>query len=91
MQPKIAAITAVCTLVVGGGGLIVSLMLGVFLFDDFDAYGEIPVPGSGSLHLPEGEVTVNFHTAVTGSSDGGFPVPPLRLSIGGRTACPTPV
>lgn len=79
-----------CTLVVGGGGLILSLLLGVFLFDDFDAYGEVPVPGSGSIHLPAGEVTINFHTAVTGSSGGGFPVPPLRIRIAGQDGLPDP-
>lgn len=91
LGPKIAAIVAVCTLVVGGGGLIVSLLLDAFVFDDFDAYGEVPVPGSGSLHLPAGEVTINFHTAVTGSSGGGFPVPPLRISMAGHHRLPDPV
>jgi hypothetical protein len=91
LGPKIAAIVAVCTLVVGGGGLIVSLLLGALVFDDFDAYGEVPVPGSGSLHLPAGEVTINFHTAVTGSSGGGFPVPPLRISMAGHDGLPDPV
>lgn len=91
LGPRIAAIAAVCLLVVGGGGLIVSLVLSALVFDDFDAYGEVPIPGSGSVELPAGEVTVNFHTAVTGTSGGGFPVPPLRISIAGRNGLPDPV
>ncbi len=43
-----------------------SLMLNAFVFDGYDAYGEVPIPGSSSLHLPDGEVTVSFHTVISG-------------------------
>ena len=49
-------------MVVAVPGFIVMLVLNAFFLDDYDAYGEVPIPGSGSVHLPRGEVTVNFHT-----------------------------
>src|SRR5690242_18028456 len=79
--PKIAVVAAVMALIAGVAGLIVTLVLSAVVFDDFDAYGEIPVPGSGRVQLPAGEVTVNFHTSVTGGIDGGFPMPPLEIGI----------
>jgi hypothetical protein len=78
---RIILVSAVLTLVVGVAGLIASLVLNAFVLDKFDAYGEVPIPGSTSLHLPAGEVTASFHTAVTGSSGGGLPIPNLGLSI----------
>jgi len=71
----------VLTLVVGGVGLIVTLILNAFVLDKYDAYGEVPVPGSASLQLPAGEATVSFHTMVTGSPSSGFPIPDLKFSI----------
>lgn len=83
-------IGAAAMLIVGVVGLIVTLALSAFVNDDFDAYGEIPVPGAGRVALPAGEVTVNFHTAVPGGIDGGFPVPPLKISIGAPDGVPDP-
>jgi hypothetical protein len=68
-------------LVVGGVGLVASLILNAFVLDKYDAYGEVPIPGSTSLHLPAGEVTVSFHTMVTGSPSSGFPIPDLKFSM----------
>jgi hypothetical protein len=79
--PRIAIVSAVVALVVGGVGLVGMLMLNAFVLDEYDAYGEVPVPGSSSLHLPAGEVTVSFHTMVTGSPSSGFPIPDLKFSI----------
>ena len=89
--PRIATIGAILTLVVGLFGFIIAIVLNVFVFDEFDAYGEVPIPGSGNLELPAGEVTISFHTAVTGGVDGGFPVPPLQLGIRPRGGGPEPV
>ena len=56
-------------------------MLNAFFLDHYDAYGEVPIPGSASLHLPQGEVTISFHTVVMGGPNGGgLPVP--QLSVG---------
>lgn len=80
--PKIFIIAAVVTLVVAAVGFIVTVMLNAFVFDKYDAYGEVPIPGSSSLHLPAGEATVSFHTVTVGnSSGGGMPVPQLGLTI----------
>jgi hypothetical protein len=72
---------AILTLVVGGVGLIATLLLNAFVLDAYDAFGEVPVPGSTSLHLPAGEMIVSFHTVTTGQPSSGFPVPDLSLSI----------
>src|SRR5689334_21801022 len=79
--PRLAVFSAVLTLVIGGVGLIATLILNAFVLDEYDAYGEVPIPGSTSLQLPAGEVTVSFHTMVTGSPSSGFPIPDLNFSI----------
>lgn len=62
-------------------GFVVAIVLNTFFLDDYNAYGEVPIPGSSSLHLPQGEVTVSLHTIVIGSPNGGLPVPPLGVTI----------
>jgi hypothetical protein len=57
---RIALIMSIVTLVVGVVGLIAIPVLNAFVTDKYNAYGEVPVPGSGSLRLPAGEVTVSF-------------------------------
>ena len=53
-------------------------MLNVFVLDDYDAYGELPIPGTATLHLPAGDATVSFHSQIIGStSGGGLPIPDL--------------
>src|ERR1700756_4414713 len=73
--------TAILAMVVAVVGFIVALVLNTFFLDKYDAYGEVPVPGSGSLYLPAGEVTVSFHTVVIGGGNGGLPVPSLGVTI----------
>jgi hypothetical protein len=73
---------SVLTLVVSIVGFIVTMVLNAFVLDDYDAYGEVPIPGSSSVHLPAGQVSVSFHTQVIGSpSGGGLPVPDLRMQL----------
>src|ERR1700743_3642529 len=63
-------------------GFIITLVLTPFFHDDYDAYGKVPVPGSASLHLPAGEVTISLHTVIIGGPNGGgLPVPPLGVTI----------
>jgi hypothetical protein len=89
--PRIFILASVLTLVVAAVGFIVTVVLNAFVFDNYDAYGEVPVPGSSSLHLPAGEATVSFHTQTVGSpSRGGLPVPPLGLTIGPQEGIPQP-
>jgi Short C-terminal domain len=72
-------------------GLVASIILNAFVLDEYNAYGEVPVPGSRTLHLPAGEVTVSFHTAITGStSGGGLPIPDLKMGIDPPPGVPDP-
>ena len=89
--PRIFILASVLTLVVAVVGFIVTLVLNAFVLDKYDAYGEVPIPGSSSLHLPAGEATVSFHTQTIGSpSGGGLPVPPLGLTIVPPEGIPKP-
>ena len=78
---KISLAAAIAVMIVSVGGFIVALVLNTFL-DKYNTYGEVPIPGSGSLHLPAGEVTISLHTMVIGSPNGGgLPVPPLGVTV----------
>lgn len=80
--PKISLALSVVAMVVGAIGFIVLPMLNAFVLDKFDAYGEVPIPGSASLHLPAGKLSVSFHTTViSGPRGGGLPVPKLGIDI----------
>lgn len=69
-------------MVVGVVGFVGALALNVFVLDRYNAYGEVPIPGTGTIRLPAGEVTVSLHTRVISSpSGGGLPVPPLSLRL----------
>lgn len=88
--PRIAVIVAILTLVAAIIGFVAVMILNAFVFDKYNAYGEVPIPGSSSLHLPAGEVTVSFHTVVTGSPNSGFPIPELGLGIEPPAGVPEP-
>ncbi|MCV7281380.1 SHOCT domain-containing protein [Mycolicibacterium flavescens] len=78
---RVAVTVAVITLVLSTVGFVLTLVLSAFVFDEFDAYGEVPIPGTGTVELPAGEVTVSFHTVVTGQPTSGFPIPQISVSI----------
>jgi Short C-terminal domain len=78
---RILRAVSILLMVVAVPGFIVMLVLNAFFLDDYDAYGEVSIPGSGSVHLPRGEVTMSFHTVVVGSPNGGLPVPPLGITF----------
>ncbi|MET0704247.1 MAG: SHOCT domain-containing protein [Mycobacterium sp.] len=80
--PRILLTVAIVTMVVSVVGFVVALILNAFFLDKYNAYGEVPIPGSASLHLPAGEATISFHTQIIGTtSGGGLPVPDLRMNI----------
>lgn len=79
--PRVAVVVSVLTLVVSVAGFIVSLVLNAFVLDDFDAYGEVPIPGAENIELPAGEVTVSFRTLTTGQPTSGFPIPAISVNI----------
>ncbi|MCV7346320.1 SHOCT domain-containing protein [Mycolicibacterium rhodesiae] len=78
---RILMTSGILMMVVGAVGFFVVMMLNAFVLDEFDAYGEVPVPGSGQVQLPAGQAQISFHTSVTGSPSSGFPLPTLRLNI----------
>lgn len=88
---KISLALAILAMIVGGIGFIVLPMLNAFVMDKYNAYGEVPIPGSASLHLPAGKVTVSFHTQViSGPNGGGLPVPQLGMDIDPPQGVPDP-
>jgi hypothetical protein len=79
---KFSLAAAIVLVVVSVAGFIITLILNAFILDKYDAYGEVPIPGSGSVHLPAGDVTASLHTVVIGGTKGGgLPVPPLGVTI----------
>jgi hypothetical protein len=89
--PRIFIVASILTLVVAVVGFTVTVVLNAFVLDKYNVYGEVPIPGSSSLHLPTGEATVSFHTQTIGSpSGGGLPVPPLGLTIVPPEGIPDP-
>ena len=89
--PRVAVVVFVLTLVVSVAGFIVALVLNAFVLDDFDAYGEVPIPGAESLELPAGEVTASFRTVTTGQPTNGFPIPAMSLNIDAPDGAADPV
>lgn len=88
---KVLRTTAILMMVAAGIGFVASLFIGAFLLDEYDAYGEVPIPGTAKLHLPAGRVTVSFHTVIVGNSNGGgLPVPHLVLDIDPPTGVAEP-
>jgi hypothetical protein len=88
---KIVRRAAILLMVGSGIAFVAILTLGAFVLDDYDAYGQVPIPGTAKLHLPAGQVTVNFHTVTVGNaSGGGLPVPHLMLDIDPPPGVATP-
>jgi hypothetical protein len=88
--PRIAIVVSVLTLVVSVLGFVATLVLNTFVLDEYDAYGELPIPGSTTLELPAGEMTVSFHTVTTGRPTSAFPIPDLSFGINPTEGRPEP-
>jgi hypothetical protein len=80
--PRILTFVAVVTMIVAVVGVVVSMIAGAFS-DEYQKYGEVPIPGSGHLQLEAGQVTVTFHTVLVGGSGSGLPLPPIKYRITG--------
>jgi Short C-terminal domain len=79
---RLSLSAAIVMVVLSVAGFITTMVVNAFFLDDYNAYGEVPIPGSGSVHLPAGEVTASLHTVVIGGPNGGgLPVPPLGVTI----------
>lgn len=90
--PRLLTAIAVVTMILSGIGFVVALMLNAFVLDKYNAYGEVPIPGQSTVHLPAGEVTISFHTQIIGSTNGGgLPIPNLSLRADPPTGVPEPV
>lgn len=90
--PRLLTVLAAVTMVVAGIGFVVALILNAFVFDKYDAYGEVPIPGTQTLRLPAGEVVISFHTQIIGTTSGaGLPVPDLQMGIDPPAGVPEPV
>jgi hypothetical protein len=89
---KRLAIWSVVLLVVSIFGLMGAWELNDTVFDKYDAYGEVPIPGTRTLHLPEGDVKVSFHTEIAGSMEGGgLPIPQdLDVAVSPPSGVATP-
>jgi hypothetical protein len=75
-------IVAIVTMVVCLIGFVVTLILNAFFLDKFNEYGEVPIPGQATVHLPAGTATISFHTQIIGTtSGGGLPIPDLKMNI----------
>jgi hypothetical protein len=81
--PRMLTSVAVLMMVVSAVGFIVVLIGNAFFFDEYDAYGSAPIPGTTTLELPAGDVTVSFHTVLIGGGGSGLPVPALNYAITG--------
>jgi hypothetical protein len=84
--PRILTTIGIVTMIVAGIGLIATLLLNAYLFDrydDFDAYGEVPMTAgaTSSPPLPAGDVTVYLHTVHGGGAGGALVIPGLHLRI----------
>jgi len=47
----------------------------------YNAYGEVPIPGDQTLHLPAGQVAISLHAETVGVPQVGLPIPELKLDI----------
>jgi len=71
-------------------GLAALLLVGMYVmpFIVFEnPYGEVPIPGSATVHLPPGEVHLVLHSLGRGD---GQPVPPLSIHISAPAGTPQP-
>ncbi|BDB41952.1 hypothetical protein Mkiyose1665_37440 [Mycobacterium kiyosense] len=82
---------AIVMLIASVAGFVITLVLNAFFLDKYNAYGEVPVPGTGSVHLPAGDATISLHALVAGGTNGsGLPVPPLGITFSPPEGAPQP-
>lgn len=88
---RIVGIVAAVVAVLSICGIVVTIAINAFVLDKYNAYGEVPIPGKTTLYLPAGDVAINFHTQVIGSTGGGgLPLPPLTMDITPPAGVPEP-
>ena len=94
---RLGIVGSVVLLLFSIGGFVLALVLNAVVFSSFDAYGEVPIPGTKTLHLPQGPATVSFRTQVSNPQGGltisgnDLPIPDLNLTITPPTGVAEPV
>jgi hypothetical protein len=84
--PKIVACGVLLMLAIGGFAFaalydpIASMNFGEN-DNGYNAYGEVPIPGQQTLHLPAGQVAISLHAETVGVPEAGLPIPELKLDI----------
>jgi hypothetical protein len=58
--------------------------------DAFKAYGEVPIPGNKTLHLPAGPVGIFFHAETPSGGFGPLSIPDLKFNLDAPTGVPDP-
>ena len=67
--PRIAIVVSILTLVASVLGFVATLVLNTFVLDEYNAYGEVPIPGSTTLQLPAGRDDREFPYGDHGQAD----------------------
>jgi hypothetical protein len=49
--------------------------------ESYKAYGEVPIPGNGTLHLPAGQLAIFFHAKSRSAGFGQLVVPDLHFNL----------
>jgi hypothetical protein len=52
-----------------------------FSDESYKAYGEVPIPGNKTLHLPAGQVAIFFHAETPSAGFGPLSIPDLKFNI----------
>jgi hypothetical protein len=81
---RVAYIGAIVLLLVSLGGVFIAstMLRGMHPTMEHAAYGETPIPGHGSVHLPAGQITISLHAVETGNPTGPMSIPPdLKMTI----------
>lgn len=68
-------------------GMVTVMVLSAFVFDRFNGYGEVPVPGVSTVYLPTGPVSISF---VARTGERGITLPPLTMNIEPPAGVPDP-
>jgi hypothetical protein len=58
--------------------------------DAFKAYGEVPIPGNKTLHLPAGRVGIFFHAETPSGGFGPLSIPDLKFNLDAPTGVADP-
>ena len=75
---RVATAAVAALVVLSVGGLFTLAAVNIAVLEKYDAYGEVPIPGTSTVYLPAGEVSASLHLR---SGGRGTAVPPLTLDI----------